>query len=266
MRRAPRLVVLSLLSACGLGSGPSDAARSNSRGNALYREGKFEESLSSYAEAEAADRSTGVPRYNSGNALYRLGRSEEATRAYQDAAENQSLDAALRSAARFNLGTALLAANHPDEAAEAFRQLLLESPGDDDARRNLEIALARRRPQDQKDKTKSPGDKGNEGDKSNPEPKAGDAPPNAEKKDQGGGNQGNTPPAGDRPPPPDGSGRPENGGDSAEERSKGERRAPDIDAEEARRLLEAVARQEKAGEREPLMRKAKKRAVSDRDW
>lgn len=102
------------------GAGPREA---HNRGNAAYRLGEFREAAASWAvaarTARTAERSAAAW-YNAGNARYRIAQPVDA---------EEGTEAALR---------------YWDSAVAAYREALLRTPDDADAKHNLELALRHR--------------------------------------------------------------------------------------------------------------------------
>jgi Ca-activated chloride channel family protein len=117
-----------------------------SQGERLYHQGKYAEAFAVFHSAQRADTSARLA-YGAGSALYRLERYEEAAEQFRTAAR----DAGLRQRSLFNLGNAMVRAAEekpgaPEplyRAAEAFEGALRLDPRDQDAKWNLEIALRR---------------------------------------------------------------------------------------------------------------------------
>jgi tetratricopeptide (TPR) repeat protein len=116
------------------------------RGERLYHQGKYGEAYGVFHGAQQGDTSARLA-FDAGSALYRLERYEEAAEQFRAAAR----DPGLRQRSLFNLGNAMVRAAEekpgaPDplyRAAEAFEGALRLDPGDQDAKWNLEIALRR---------------------------------------------------------------------------------------------------------------------------
>lgn len=228
-------LVLALLAASGGCSRGSLDAR---KGERLYASGDFAESAKALDRALSAD-STPVRAYNAGNAYYRM-------RRYEDAAVRYRLAAAgpreVRQPSVFNLGNALVRA--AEEAPER-RQLLLDAigayeealrldPSDHDAKWNLELALKRL----EEDRM------------------AGGSPGRGRAADYGRGNM-NVP--GYEGNPDAASGAMAGGGYGAGEGES----VDELDADQARQLLDAVQREQLAS-REG--RRSEKGATGGRDW
>jgi Ca-activated chloride channel family protein len=129
-------VAASLLSSCSAAS----------RGERLYHEGKYGEAYAVFHAAQPGDSSARLA-FDAGSALYRLERYEEAADQFRASAR----DPRLRQRSLFNLGNAMVRAaeekpGQPEplyRAAEAFEGALRLDPRDQDAKWNLEIALRR---------------------------------------------------------------------------------------------------------------------------
>jgi Ca-activated chloride channel homolog len=117
-----------------------------SRGERLYHQGKYADAYGVFHAAQTGDTSARLA-FDAGSALYRLERYEEAAEQFRAAAG----DPGLRQRSLFNLGNAMVRAAEekpgtPDplyRAAEAFEGALRLNPRDQDAKWNLEIALRR---------------------------------------------------------------------------------------------------------------------------
>ena len=143
--RAAAAAVLPLLLL--LGGGCSRGALDARRGERLYVSGEFAAAARTLDQALAAD-STPARAYSAGNAYYRLKRYEDAAVRYRRAATGP---AELRQRSVYNLGNALVRAAEeaPErgqlllDAIAAYEEALRLQPGDLDAKWNLEIAVKR---------------------------------------------------------------------------------------------------------------------------
>ncbi len=134
-------VVGATAGACGGG------ALASWRGEQLYADGEFAASSAAFEQSLAAD-STPVHAFNAGNALYRMRRYEDAAKRYRLALAGTP---ELRQRGAFNLGNALLRAaeNAPERpdllrgSIRAYEEALRLAPSDADAKWNLEVALRR---------------------------------------------------------------------------------------------------------------------------
>ena len=118
-------------------------------GDRHYARGEYGEAYEAYRRALARD-STPRLEYNVGTALYRLERYEEAAHAFRAAARRAETPRQ-RQRALYNLGNAMVRAgeDRPTEAeplldaVAAYEEALTLDPGDTDAKWNLELALRR---------------------------------------------------------------------------------------------------------------------------
>jgi tetratricopeptide (TPR) repeat protein len=173
----------------------------------------------------------------------------------------------LMPAAQYDLGTAHLAAGDGEQALQALKQALRLDPGNGDAKHNLELALrqlAARRPQ-LRAPQEAPG--GRRPGESESSPSAGaqePAPPEAEPQPQ---------------PPP----QPQDPGAAGEQRVEGRpearaggevagsplpefRQQPEMSAEQAAALLEAVENLERQQRRAQAAARARRTRAGERDW
>ncbi len=129
--------------------GCTTAGREARRGERLYGDNRWRESFEAFQRA--LDAGAGRPViYDAGNALYRMHQYEEAIKRYQDLPDDSTR---LYRSARFNLGNAYIrAAEEADEnsrdqplqlAVAAFEEVLRMDPHDAEAKWNLELALRR---------------------------------------------------------------------------------------------------------------------------
>ncbi len=233
-RMAASLVLFLLLANAGCSRG-SLAAR---KGDRLYASGDFAASAQALDQALAAD-STPLRAYHAGNAYYRMRRYEDAAVRYRLAAAGR---ADIRQPSVFNLGNALVRAAEeaPErgqlllDAVAAYEEALRLEPGDQDAKWNLELALKRL----EEDRM------------------AGGSSGRGRNADYGRGNM-NVP--GYEGNPDAASGAMAGGGYGAGEGESVE----ELNADQARQLLEAVQRQQLASHEG---RPSQKGATGDRDW
>ncbi len=160
-----------VLVACG-GSAAYQRVQS---GNDAYEAGRYDEALSSYRSAAEAMPEEPEISYNIGNTLHQLRRYEEAVVA-SSAAATETDDARLLRFATYAIGSHAFHRDALEEARDAFVDVLLRDPEDDDARHNLEIVLLALTP---------------------PEPPAAQAAPDGDEQQPNGGTQ----PAGPPPAP-----------------------------------------------------------------
>lgn len=251
------LVTLSVLWATPAGANTADEAAR------LYDKGDYLGALARFREALEANPSPAL-RYDAGNSLYRLNKFDEAARYYTGAAAEA--DSTLLMSARYNMGNSLFRSGDVRGAVEQYIEALKLDPNDADAKHNLELAL--RNLQAQRDQG---GSKGEQGDKSR-------EPDQDKRKGSQKGQEGSQ---GEQ----DGAGRDEGRGgtDRAEDglgagqdgaRKSPEGMEPSGDAaklgtrftkDEAERLLEALAGDERDLLRERLKSKVRRKGVK-KDW
>jgi Ca-activated chloride channel family protein len=229
--RQAALLLLPLLLPCLCR--PASAATAEGalrKGNALYDEQKYEPALEQYSRAAARSPKDARPVFNAGDALFRLEQYDKAGEAFKAVAESGA-SAGSRSAAYYNLGNSFFARQQYKDAVEAYRRAVALSPADDDARRNLAVALRRlknpppKRKQNPKDKDQ------NKKDQQQPKPQPQD------QKDQAG-----------RPP-----------------QQPKTRPQDQLSKEDAERIMRAVSERERAARR-PLQKAPIKRPETEEDW
>lgn len=185
-RAAKAIAALALLALIPGRSGAATFEGSLRAANKTYAKKDYEGALDEYEDASGRRPSDPRPAFNAGDALYRLDRDTDAAGAFDSVAERRDVSAPLRAAALYNLGNSRYQLGDYGGAAAAYRRSLDLAPGDADARRNLVIALNRKKNPPPKKKNPKNGQ-----DKNNPQPK--NQP--KDKNDKGGGKgQGQTKP------------------------------------------------------------------------
>ena len=109
------------------------------RGNSFYQEGKYEEALQAYEEAEMLEPDAPEVHYNKACALYRQGKHEEAVQELEIA--TTAKDKSLQQKAWYNMGNACYRSGQLDRAIESYVRALLLDPRDLQAKQNLEFCL-----------------------------------------------------------------------------------------------------------------------------
>ena len=163
-----RFLILSLLSltpALVYAQGEKKYVR---QGNREFEKSKFSESEISYRRA--LDKAKIYPDavFNTGDALYRQKKYEDAGKQF---AENSTMneDRAKKSAALYNLGNSLLQANKVQESIEAYKSSLKVKPDNPEAKYNLAYAqdLLKQQQQQQQDQNKKDQNKDQKKDQEN---------------------------------------------------------------------------------------------------
>jgi len=145
----PRMVMAAALWMVLSGSASAQSVRSLiSDGNSAYREHRYDEAETRYREALEEDRALLPGHFNLGNALERQGKYQEALRQFE-IAEASAQETGTKAHARYNKGNALFNAGQYREAADAFVESLKLNPEDEDAKFNLSLALKKLQEQQQ---------------------------------------------------------------------------------------------------------------------
>ena len=212
------------------------------------------EAIDAFETAARLDSDDPTLRFNAGSAHLIAG-TEGAIEHLQRAAEFAPQE--LRAPASYNLGNARLEAGDNPGAIAAFEDALRLAPDYQDAKFNLELALQQQQEQDEKDQEKQ--------DDKNDEQKQQDQQQGDEEKDQGKGeNDPDRPDQGDQPEQADQ--EPQQGeGDQDQELPQFEEQ-PDMTAEQAAAILEAVENLEREQRRKQAEAEMKKRPRKGKDW
>ncbi|HZN04764.1 MAG TPA: VWA domain-containing protein [Candidatus Polarisedimenticolia bacterium] len=194
----------------------ADVASRNNEGNQKYEQKKYDEALRLYTDAQALKPSAPELHYNIGNVLFRKGEFDKAIEEYLRA--QSAASPGLRQAAVYNQGNAHLQQGKLQDAVNAYVQALRLDPKDQEAKRNLELALRlleeQKKQQQQQQQQQQPQDKKDQEQKQQ-EPK----------------------PAKPEEPKPD------------EKKEEQEKRPGQMSEEEARQILQALRENEKEGVR-----------------
>ena len=113
--------------------------RLTSTGQRQYEQGNHPEALKSFEGAAGLRPDDPRARFNLGDALYKNGKFDQAEAIFRTL--GQDARSPLAPAARYNLGNALYEKKDYPGAVQAYRDALRVAPQDTDSRRNLEIAL-----------------------------------------------------------------------------------------------------------------------------
>jgi tetratricopeptide (TPR) repeat protein len=164
-----------------------DPVRSRSaaveEGNAKMKAGKADEALAAYDKAVAELPGEPAAHFDRGTALSALSRFDEAAEEFLHATEAK--DPSLKEAAFYNLGNAFFKKDKFKEAGEAYKRALALDPKDARAKWNLEIALKKKREDDQKkDKDKDKDKNKNDDKKKDKDQKKDDKQQDKDKQDK----------------------------------------------------------------------------------
>jgi Ca-activated chloride channel family protein len=109
------------------------------KGNREYEKSKYSESEISYRKAVDKNKQSPDAVFNVGDALYKQNKFEEAGKQFIENA-NLSADKVKKSAGLFNLGNSLLKANKIEESIDAYKNSLKLRPNNREAKYNLSYA------------------------------------------------------------------------------------------------------------------------------
>jgi Ca-activated chloride channel family protein len=118
-------------------------------GNKNYAAEKFTDAEVNYRKALEKERELLEGHFNLGNALYKQGKYEEARREYEQALM-KAHETDQKSGALYNIGNAQMQTQQYADAVKSYIEALKLNPSDVDAKHNLSYALARLRGQQQK--------------------------------------------------------------------------------------------------------------------
>ena len=119
------------------------------KGDQHYERSKYAEAAQDYDAALKANSTNDKAPYNLGNALYRQGKYEEAAKYLNNAAKSATAPAE-KADAFHNLGNALLQQQKYAPAIEAYQNSLRLRPGDTGSKRNLQLAKHKLKEQQEK--------------------------------------------------------------------------------------------------------------------
>ncbi len=129
------LLVFGVLAGCG-----EKGAERNNAGNRLYEASEYDPAIDAYRAAQIADPDRAEFYLNMASALMRDGDSDAAIAALELVLNNDDGDMAAQ--AYYSLGNVYFEMENYPDAVQAYREVLLLNPDDDDARYNLELALS----------------------------------------------------------------------------------------------------------------------------
>jgi Ca-activated chloride channel family protein len=121
------------------------------KGNREYDKSKYSDSEISYRKAIDQNKQYPDAVFNVGDALYRQNKFEEAGKQFAESSD-QNVDKVKKSAGLYNMGNALLKANKLQESIEAYKNSLKLRPNSKEAKYNLAYAqdLLKRQQEQQK--------------------------------------------------------------------------------------------------------------------
>ena len=267
------------------------------RGNTEFKGGKPAEALKLYDKALHQDgladpQARAATEFNRGAAFSALGKTDEAGQAYLEA--TKSKDNSLRARAFYNLGNTFFKGEKWSESLEAYKRSLMLDPHNRDAKWNLELALRRKKDQDEKDKDKKKDDDKNkdkgdnkdkdkkddkkdsdkkDGDKKDGDKKDPDNPDNKGKDDKGKDDKGQDEKQNDgknEPPPQDPTKPDEKDGAKPNEAPQpapgDEQKGNAADMKEINAVLDSLEQSPRQIEQQRARARAQQRRAPVKDW
>ena len=130
------LALLFYISTLGWVWGDSLASK-NSQGNKFYKEGKVDEALSKWRDAQIDNPDNDKLHYNIGNGLHEQKKYEDAFNEYEKSLDSKNSE--LRSKAYYNIGNTHYRMGKLQEAITDYKKCLEINPKDEDAKYNIEF-------------------------------------------------------------------------------------------------------------------------------
>lgn len=121
------------------------------RGNRQYEDKKYQEAEIQYRKALEKSPGSVAADYNLGNALYRQNQFDAAAQRYKDLS-GKPKDGQTLTSDYYNLGNALYKSGKYKECIDAYKNALRKTPGDMDAKHNLQLAMQKLEMEKQKNK------------------------------------------------------------------------------------------------------------------
>ena len=133
------------------------AARRNARGIEAYAQGRFGEALQKFLSARGLRPEDAALQHNTAAAMYKLGKFKEALEEFSRVEPGRH--GVSRRDFHYNLGNTYYRMQQYAKALDHYKQALLSDPGDEDTKRNFELALRKleRQKQQSRDPSQSKG-------------------------------------------------------------------------------------------------------------
>ena len=207
------------------------------KGNKEYEKNKFPESEISYRKALDNNKQSPDAVFNVGDALYKQNKYEEAGKQFVENT-NQNNDRIKKSAGLYNLGNSLLRADKLEESIDAYKQSLKLHPDNPEAKYNLSYAqdLLKQQQEQQKNKQQDKNNQDQNKDKNKQDQ-------NKEKKDQ------------------DDKNKDQEKDQNNKQDQKQQPQRQEISKDDAQRLLNALANDEKKVQEKVKLAKAEKAKI-----
>lgn len=212
------------------------------QGNREYEKEKYSESEISYRRAIDKNKSSGDAVFNSGDALYRQKKFEDAGKQFVES-HRMNEDKNKKSASMYNLGNSLLMADKLRESIEAYKNSLKLNPGNMEAKYNLAYAQDLLKNQEEQQQQQQQQNKDNQ-DQNKDQDKKEDKNKDQNQQDQQ-----------------------QNDQQKQDENSQPQQQQQAMSKEDAERLLNAIANDEKnVQEKVKLAKAAKARVKTVKNW
>lgn len=219
------------------------ANRAVEDGNAALKAGKPEDALKCYEAALKQHPANPAAHFDRGTALFALSRYPEAAEEFLRATEGN--EPALKAVAFYNLGNSFFKADKFAEAAEAFRRALTIDPADPRAKWNLELALQKKKQEDEKKKKDENQDKDKKNDKKQDDKQK---KPDKQQDKQDEKKQPEQP----KPPEP--------------QKQQEQQQPPPADSKDIDAVLDSLEKSPRSLEQERARLRAVRRAAPTKDW
>lgn len=205
----------------------------------LYESGDHYHAMQSYKQLLDQNPNDPELNYNVGNSLYRMQKYDEAKLFYEKALANTS-DPKLKNSIQYNIANCEFKSKKLKESIEGYKQVLRKNPDDEDARKNLELALKqmqKENPPPQKNEDKNQSKKDQQKDEKDKDKKD-------EQQDQ------------------------KQEQDREDDKDKKKQNVPKqgMDRKQAEKILDALKNQEKEFQKKMVREKVSKDQKTEKDW
>lgn len=216
------------------------------KGNREYEKGKYSDSEISFRKAIDNNKQSPDAVFNVGDALYKQNKFEEAGKQFIENT-NQNDDKVKKSAGFYNLGNSLLKANKIPESIDAYKNSLRMLPGNKEAKYNLSYAQDLLKKQQEQQKNQQDKDKNNQDKDRNKNDQNKDQQNNKDQNNQNKDQQ-----------------KEQNNQDQKQQQQP---QSGEISKEDAQRLLNSIANDEKnVQEKVKLAKAAKTKVRTVKNW
>jgi Ca-activated chloride channel homolog len=247
------LIILFYISALGWAWGDS-LASNNKEANKLYKEGKIDDALSKWRDAQIENPDNDKLHYNIGNGLHEQKKYDDAFKEYEKSLDSK--DSELRHRAYYNIGNTHYRMGKLPEAIEDYKKCLEIDPKDEDAKYNIEFIKKKLEEQKKQESQKNNDKNRNEQqDKS----KSSESREDQQDKQQSGQEEKK-----EETQAKEEKDKPEQQG--SEEKPAAEENKDQMSKEDAVRLLDAMKDDEKDLQKELRKQPAEGRYNVDKDW